>query len=204
MELTQAFEDKAVRELLLGEEAGQAEAFAQLDAHLRKRFVQGARGRLPGMPPEDLADAWQETLKDLLHAVRTRTLDPVRELCPWLWKVFIRRVFDGLRSRKRYEGLLQRVRGRLAGTAGDVLGRMDEEDRAQLLQSIRRAVGGLPPRQRTVIEVFVDHYPETQDLEALRDRVSKVTGRQETHAAVSRALQEARRKVGDVLKNQQH
>jgi hypothetical protein len=66
MELIQAFEDKEVRHLLLGGETDLETAFTQVDIHLRKRFVKGARDRLPGLQPEDLADAWQETLKDLL------------------------------------------------------------------------------------------------------------------------------------------
>ncbi|MBI3856140.1 MAG: sigma-70 family RNA polymerase sigma factor [Planctomycetes bacterium] len=205
MELTQAFVDKEVRELLVGEEADLAEAFAQVDTHLRKRFVKGLRDRLGKLlRPEDLADAWQETLRDLLKAVRAREIDPERELCPWLWTIFIRRALECIRRRDRYQGLLERVKGRMSGTTdGDILERMDEEERNQLFDRVRQAVGTLPDRQRTVIQAFVDHFPATEDMEALRQRVSVVTGLEETRASVKRALQEARRKIGDLLKVRQ-
>jgi DNA-directed RNA polymerase specialized sigma24 family protein len=205
MELTQAFVDKDVRQLLVGGDADQAEAFNQVDTHLRKRFVKGLRGRVRLLlGPEDLADAWQETLRDLLKAVRARDIDPERELCPRLWTIFIRRTFDCLRRRDLDQGLLTGIKERLSGTtAGDVLGRMDEEERAQLFTAVRQVVGTLPARQRTVIETFVAHFPETEDMETLRRRVSEATGCNETRASVKRALQEARRKVGNLLKARQ-
>ena len=204
MELTQAFVDKEVRELLVGEEADLAEAFSQIDTHLRKRFVKGARDRLPGLRPEDLADAWQETLRDLLKAVRARDFDPDRELRPWLWTIFIRRSFDSFRRMERSKGMLERVGGTLSGTtAGDIFEIMDEEERKHLLASVRQAVSTLPVRQRTVIQVFVDQFPATEDVDTLRERVSQVTGHEESRASVMRALKEARRKIGDLFKTRQ-
>jgi DNA-directed RNA polymerase specialized sigma24 family protein len=205
MELTQTFEDQEVRQLLVGGEADLALAFNEIDTHLRKRFVRGLRGRLRKLlRPEDLADAWQETLRDLLKAVRAGDIDPERELCPRLWTIFIRRAFDCLRRRDRYLGMLEGVKERLSGTtAGDILARMDEEEQSHLLAQVRQAVGTLPLRQKTVIETFVDHFPATEDMEALRQRVSEETGREETRATVKRALQEARRKISDLLKARQ-
>lgn len=205
MELTQAFVDKDVRQLLVGEEADLAEAFTQVDTHLRKRFVKGLRGRVRLLlGPEDLADAWQETLRDLLKAVRARDIDPERELCPRLWTIFLRRAFDCLRRKDRYEGVLERVKERLSGTtAGEILARMDEEERTHLLKKVHQAVGTLPVRQRTVIETFVDHFPATEDMDALRQRVSEATGYEETQGSVKRALQEVRRKLGTLLKARQ-
>jgi len=177
MELTQAFEDRAVRRLLVGDEADIAEAFAQVDTHLRKRFVNGARDRLPGLRPEDLADAWQEMLRDLLKAVRERHFDPDLELRPWLWTIFIRRAFDCVRRMERSKGLVEGVRGRFnSTTAGDILEFMDDEERKRLLASVRQAVSTLPIRQRTVIQVFLDQFPATEDVDVLREHVSKVTG----------------------------
>lgn len=205
MELTQAFVDKEVRQLLVGEQADVAEGFAQVDTHLRKRFVKGLRGRVRLLlGPEDLADAWQETLKDLLKAVRARDIDPGRELCPRLWTIFIRRTFDCLRRRDLDQGLRTGIKERIRGTtAGDVLDRMHEEERVQLFAEVRQVVSTLPARQRTVIETFVAHYPATEDMETLRRHVSEATGCEETRASVKRALQEARRKVSILLKARQ-
>ena len=204
MELTQVFEDKEVRQLLSGGEAEIAEAFTLIDTHLRKRFAKGARDRLPGLRPEDLADAWQETLRDLLKAVRARSFDPDRELCPWLWTIFIRRAFDGIRRRGSYEGMLKRVREHLSeSTVGGMVESLGEEERGRLLDRIRRAVGTLPDRQRNVIQVFVDHFPMTRDMDALRKMVSESTGLCESRAAISRAFHEARRKIAALLTTRQ-
>ena len=203
MQLTQAFQDKEIRRLLFGDGADLAEAFTQVDAYLRARFVKGARDRLPWLRPEDLADAWQETLKDLLEAVRVGAFDPDREFVPWLWTIFIRRIFDHLRRQRRYQAMLDGLRKRLIGSAvGDLLARMDEEERRALLERVRTSVGTLPERQRIVVQTFVDHFPATEDMEALRQRVSEVTGGPETRAGVARALQEARRKVAGALRTE--
>jgi RNA polymerase sigma factor (sigma-70 family) len=200
MELTQAFEDKEVRQLLNGGEADLAEAFARIDAFFRNRFVLGARKRLPRLPPEDLADAWQETLRDLLQSLRAGRFDPDRKLGPWLWTVFIRRAFDGLRRKNRHGAMLEQARRQLQGTeTGAFLERLDEEERIHLLGLVRQAVGTLPARQRTVIQLFVEHFPATEDLELLRQRVSEATGVEETRAGVKRALEEARRKIAGLL-----
>lgn len=203
MELIQAFEDQEVRQLLMGEEDDLEAAFTQVDTHLRKRFVKGARERLPGLQPEDLADAWQETLKDLLQAVRSGRFDPDRELGPWLWTIFLRRAFDSVRRRESYESMMDRAREFHRGAdIGGFLDQMGEEERKELLGRVRLAVDALPDRQRTVLQVFVEHFPLTQDKDLLRERVSEVTGRLETPHAVRRALWEARRRVSDELKSQ--
>jgi hypothetical protein len=64
---------------------------------------------------------------------------------------------------------------------------------------IRDAVSALPRKQRVVLQAFLDHYPETKDMEVLRQEVSRMTGVEETLAAVKRALQEGRNKVRQLL-----
>lgn len=201
MELTQAFEDRDVRRLLIGGESDDlAEAFTQVETHLRNRFVRAARDRLPGILPEDLADSWQETVRDLLRSVRTRSFVPDRELGPWLWTVFLRRGIDTLRRRARYQEMLQRARERLDGNiVGAVLQDMHEEERIRLLAQVRRVTETFPSRQRTVIQVFVDYFPATEDRKVLRERIAEVTGLNLTSIAVKRAFHEARRKIGNLL-----
>jgi DNA-directed RNA polymerase specialized sigma24 family protein len=205
MELIQTFEDHEVRQLLMGEDDDLEAAFTLIDAHLRKRFVKGARERLPGLLPEDLADAWQETLKDLLESLRSWRFDADRELGPWLWTTFLRRAFDSVRRRESYASMMERAQNRLklkAEEVVDLLDQMGEEDRACILDCVRQAVRDLPARQRTVLKAFVEHFPRSQDLDSLRVQVSQLTGRQETSHAVRRALQEAKRRVSDVLRFQ--
>lgn len=201
MELVQAFEEQEVRRLLTaGSDADLEEAFFQIDAHLRKRFAKGARDRIAGIGPQDLADAWQEALRDLLRTVRLGQYDAEREIAPWLWRIFIRRAFDQLRRKERYTQMLDGLRERLVGTTvGDHLARIDQEDRRHLIERIRCSVGVLPDRERTVVQTFVDHFPASEDKEALRQQVSERTGLPETRQGVSRALEAARRKVAGAI-----
>lgn len=201
MELIQTFEDHEVRQLLMGNDADLEAAFTLIDTHLRKRFVKGARERLPGLLPEDFADAWQETLKDLLESIRSWKFDASRELAPWLWTTFLRRAFDSVRRRESYENMMDRLKLKPQEVV-DLLDGMGEEDRAFILDRIRQAVRDLPIRQRTVLKVFLEHFPMSQDLDSLRERVSEQTGRRETSHAVRRALQEAKTRIADELKLQ--
>jgi len=202
MELVQAFADQEVRHLLTAcDKDDLAEAFSQIDAHLRKRFAKGARDRIQGLSPQDLADAWQDALRDLLKTVRIGQYDPDRELAPWIWLIFIRRAFDYARRNQRYERLLEGLRERLVGTeVGDSLKRIDEEERRELLERVRRSVGTLPDRQRSVVRTFVNHFPASEDKEALRQHVSEEAGVPVSRAVVARALQEARRKASDAMR----
>ena len=45
----------------------------------------------------------------------------------------------------------------------------------------------------------MDNYPETKDMEVLRQEVSRMTGREETLVSIKRALQEGRNKVRQLL-----
>jgi RNA polymerase sigma factor (sigma-70 family) len=202
MELVQTFEEKEVRRLLTaGPDGNVEEAFTQIDAQFRKRFVKGARDRIAGLGAHDLADAWQEALRDLFRSVQLGQFDPECGIAPWLWRIFIRRAFDQLRRRERYAQMLDGLRERLVGTTvGDHLERIEQEERRHLMERIRRLVGILPDRERTVVQTFVDHFPASEDKEALRQRVSERTGLPETRVGVSRALEAARRKVAGAIR----
>jgi DNA-directed RNA polymerase specialized sigma24 family protein len=69
---------------------------------------------------------------------------------------------------------------------------LNQFEREELLELAQRIIPTLSPKIRTVIQVFIRHFPETESMERLRERVSEVTGREETLAAVKRALQDAR------------
>ena len=54
------------------------------------------------------------------------------------------------------------------------------------------------------MQVFVDDYPDTADMQELRRLVSERTCEPETLAAVKRALQEARAKVREHLRSREY
>src|SRR5262249_18499012 len=138
MVLVQAFEEKEVRRLLTsGPVADLEEAFIQIDAHYRLRFGKAARDRISGLGSEDLADAWQETLRDLLRCVRRGHYKPDCEIGPWLWRIFVRRAIDQLRRKERYTKIVEGLRARLVGTTvGDQVQHIDLEHLQHLLERI--------------------------------------------------------------------
>ena len=201
MTVTETAEDVEIRRMLSGDERDVAEAFDRLNRTFRDQILSDARLRFRGMNAEDAADAWQDTLKALLEALREGRLGLVRNLRPWLWTVFRRRTYDLMdRGRKRrlaWEGAKEQLQGTSVGALVDGLG---PEDRARLLAQIRHGVESLPPRQRLVLETFIDEYPLLVNREALRRRVSERTGREVSGAAIGRAFGRARRKIAGLLK----
>lgn len=199
--LTQAFDDVDVRRLLAGDESGIAEAFQRIERTLRGKFMQGARDRMPWLGAEDLADIWQDTLRDLLSAIRGGRVDLGRALRPWLWTVFQRRALDHVGEERRQRLMWERAKERLRGTSvGALVESLSAEERARVMGRIRRAVETLPERQKAVIQTFIERYPLLKTREDLRRALSERTGKEETGASVRRAMEEARRKVAEILR----
>jgi DNA-directed RNA polymerase specialized sigma24 family protein len=203
MELVQDFEDVEIRRLLSGNERDVAEAFDRLDKSLRVKFMNGARRCFRWMCVEDVADAWQETMKDLLAALRAGRLDLLRDIRSWLWTVFRRKTFDQMGRVERQRTARERVAERLRGTSvGALVEGLGWDDRSKLMARIRGVVDTLPPRQKLVIQTFLEEYPSLENREDLRRRVSERAGREETPASVRRAFQEARVKIASLLRQQ--
>jgi DNA-directed RNA polymerase specialized sigma24 family protein len=198
---TTPFAEEDVRGLLAGTDEQIAEALALIDRHLRRRLCGWLRRRFPGLPADDLANAWAETLVGAWQAARARRFDPGRPLLPWLCHIANARAVDHTRrAASRAEALAAvgaALRASQAGRRWQLLGAGEREE---VLGLIRAAIEDLPGQQRRVLEVFVAHYPETRSRAAMLREVSRVTGRAETLAAVKRALQEGRRKVRAFLR----
>jgi hypothetical protein len=72
----------------------------------------------------------------------------------------------------------------------------------EIMHLIQSQVAALPLRQRLVLEVFIEQFPESASLAVLRQEVSRRTGREESLVAVKRALQEGRLRVREFLHRQ--
>lgn len=169
----------------------------RIEQRYRKRFASGVGNRLPGLRAEDLADAWQDTMRDLVRAYVSGTFDPGRDPGPWLWTTYRRRAIDRMRSRRRYRALLVRA-GERQGDGAHRNG--DDESIRDLLRRVRIEARRLPARQGLVFRLFLDGYPETESRELLRREVSDACGKSVSRTAVIRALGEARAKVAATLR----
>jgi DNA-directed RNA polymerase specialized sigma24 family protein len=202
MDVSTAFNDEDVRILLIGSEGELAQGLAEIDRHLRAGLCGMVRREFPGIQPDDLADLWGCVLMNLLEMVRESRFDADQPLLPLLCRLARARATDLVRRRQAHENLVAGVGEALRDTqTGIEWGRMSVAERREAMALILAAIGILPMRQRIVMQVFVDHYPETADMQVLRQLVSDYTGSPETLAAVKRALQEARAKVRDYLRS---
>lgn len=194
------FDEEEVCILLVGSSDEIAHGLDLINRHLREGMVGWLRQHFPGISPDDRAELWGQTLVNVLEAVRDKRFNADRPLLPWLCQIVKARAVDWVRRHKAQDRLLKAVALALAGTqAGQDWGSLDVLQRREIMALIRQSVGLLPGKQRAVMEVFVDNYPESADMDTLKRLVSEQTGQPETLASVKRALQEARAKSRDFL-----
>ncbi len=196
------FDEARIRQLFAGSEEEIGQGLALVDASLRQHLCVWLRRQFPSLTPEDLADVWGETLVGVLQAARQRRFQPDRPLLPWLCHIARARAIDHIRRRTVRQdflaGLYQTCQGAMlqgCGQAGD------QQEMEEVLALVRDFIDTLPQQQRMVLFVFVEHYPETQSMAILQREVSRTTGRPHSRASVKRALQEARRKLREHLRN---
>ncbi len=201
MELTKAFDDVQVRLLLDGGTSPEIqEALGHIETCLRSRFCSAIRGQFPGLKPEDLADAWQEMLQAVDTAAKERRLDLERPVLPWVWKVIWNKAAGKLRGKVNQDKKIAHAAYLLEKSSrGEAWTRKSDEEKANTLEKVREAIRQLPLKQRTVIQIYVNHLDWIKTMEDLRGLVSSETGCEETLAAVKGALREARRKVREVV-----
>jgi DNA-directed RNA polymerase specialized sigma24 family protein len=192
-------DENSIPLLLAGSEEQIADGLALIERLLRQRLCRWIRRRFPAMSAEDLGDAWGSTLVCVLQSVRSRRFATNQPIAPWLRKIVYARAADETRRKTRQEEILKAActtlcTGRHAHGVPAV-----DATRKEFRDVICAAIKGLPRNQRIVLEAFVDCFPETQSMEILRSKVSRVTGRAQTLPAVKRALQEGRHKVREFL-----
>jgi DNA-directed RNA polymerase specialized sigma24 family protein len=195
------FDDPLVRSMMVGGEGRLEEALARIDRGLRVGLSRMLARRFPGLGAEDVADVWADTLLCVVRAVRGGRFRPDLPLPPWLAGIATARAIDHLRKRAAYDkalaGLL-RASSTVTPCPQDVPAPMTKDE---ILAEVRSPIAALSQRQRLVLEVFVEFFPETARTEGLRRRVSLVTGADESLAAVKRALQEGRSKLRAALRH---
>jgi RNA polymerase sigma-70 factor (ECF subfamily) len=109
---------------------------ALVQAFVRRRVGQAAWSE----------DVVQESLV-ALHRAR-HTYDPARPFAPWMYAIAQNRLVDALRSQRR------RLLRELAPDAAAEPSRSPRQEADALRADVRRALAGLPDRQREVIELL--------------------------------------------------
>ncbi len=143
------------------------------------------------LPPEDFDDLWHETNRQLAQCVRdggVRREGSLFALVCTIAKRLAARHVRRLAARRTVSlfDKLEDTRDRRPWAD------LSPIERAELFELMKGAIPALPQKAGTVMQVFIDHFPESESMERLRKMVSEVTGREETLAAVKRGLQDAR------------
>ena len=196
-------EDEDIRlKLIAGGEADIRDAFERIDKEFRVPICAWVRKRYyPGMSIDDTADMWQDTMRELLKQVRDGKYDGDRAVFSDLCQIISRNTIDLQRKHRTRDRVLDDIGKALMGTrAGDRWRTASAAERKEILELIRQEAAKLPEKQRQTLEAFIAHFPESQNMQALRQFTSELTGQEETLAAVKGAFAVARRKLRAVLK----
>jgi RNA polymerase sigma factor (sigma-70 family) len=156
------------------------------------------------LPPLDVDDVYGETIETLLRLFDRPGFEPTRPL--GLFKtVAYRKAQDALRQRGRSpstnaDDLLAQVEDGPEAHPGRRHGPdpWDEARRAEFRVRLLRALQGLPPRERLVAQLYIEHHEEfgERDIyERLTAYVSAATGQAENVATVKSLWHAARKRL---------
>lgn len=191
---TPTFDDTEAR--LLVEQGDVEQAMRLVHDGMRRSVCLWLHRCFPTLTTEDLADAWGATLYGILRSIQTGRYDTRRPLVSWVCRIAYNRAAESVRraaTRKKTQGAATAALQRSRSSRPWI--NLDGIERAEVIELVRAAIALLPEKQQVVLQVLVDHYPESGHLEVLQREVSLVTGHPETMASIKRALQEGRVKV---------
>lgn len=207
MAFTKVSEEQVKLLLADGDRDARLQGVRLIQQQYRNPVAVVLRRKITDLPPEKLADAWQETVKQVIQRVVAGSLNPQGSLLAYLCTIALRRVHDANRWEALQKKALEKVLGPIAealqGTqVGRKWGGLDPVERKEAMELIHKVIEELPERQQLVMRVYVDHFPlPPRNMEEfLRGEVERKTGTPQSLDAVTRALQEARGKVRKLLR----
>jgi hypothetical protein len=167
----------------------------------------------PVLSAHDLEDVWHDTLIKVFLQARegslARILEDARDgplstdevVSVRVFRIARCRAIDLLRRITRHHDILiGHIGEALRDTSlGEQWGSLSPGDRGEILRRIHDAVETLPSKQRLVLQTYVEHYPESNNMKVLQANVSARTGQEETLDSIKRALQEGRVKIRKIL-----
>jgi DNA-directed RNA polymerase specialized sigma24 family protein len=165
---------------------------ARFGARIRQWIREVTRGLLS---PEDLEDAYQETLRDAWIEICDKEPAPERYL-PLIRTIARRKGIDALRRRGHSPHTnSEEALASLVDLRGQRLGPLEW---LEVHWIVRDTVAGLPPRQRLVAQCYLDHYWEfglRDTFERLAKLVRARSGKPVTITSVKKLWHRARAKL---------
>jgi len=195
--------DEQVKLLLADPDLGRQQlGLVLVEPRYKEPVAAVVRREFPYLTSHDLADVWGDTFKNMLQAVRAGTFRPSGDLVAYLAMIACRRAIDLKRRQKVREALsLDEALASLVRAPHESTfdGPTEEEEFRQLLDT---AISLLPTKQRQTMESYVTHFPNSMNMNFLRQEVVNATGEDTTVEAVKRNLAVGRRKVSEYLQTQ--
>jgi hypothetical protein len=183
-------------------------AIELLDLCYQEQIIQYIKRETWGrLRPDELMVAYQETMLAFIRRVREEGFDPSRPL-RLVYCIARRRGFDQLRARRHRmstneEERLAAIAASLKDTeAGSKWLLLTPAQRKEFREIVLAEAAKLPERQKIVATCYVDCFEvviNEGSFRALAEEVSRVTGNQETVAAVKSAWHVARKKIAPAL-----
>lgn len=195
---------------LIGNEEEMAEGIRQIDDNFKEKIVGIIRKRAPSANLDDLFDIYQETLLGIYKYARSGEYDPgPNTLISLIYKIATNKALDWLRkkfARKRgrdvnkdvlLDSVTEIIRDSNVKEAWQVA--HENEQRATILEAIRKIIPKLKPRQRQVAEIIKENFPNYLDNPEIKQQILKIYNENTTVLAVKSARQEVYKKLKDVL-----
>jgi hypothetical protein len=192
------------RKLASGDRHQIADGIEFVHIHFAKSIGRQALCRFPWLLPDDLADAWQETLLGLAQRCWKRKFDPNKDIKGLLRTIMHRRVMDGLRHNRRLRATLVAYIEGLCRSLVDIEAvaeedGIDDELLAKVLAAVHEVIPKLRGRQKEVWEVYAS-LGFCASLKALTAAVSDACGQPISKAIVRHAKDSGKENIRKHLK----
>lgn len=150
------------------------------------------------LSPEDVADAWQDTLFCVAQMAADRQFKKDGSLFALLSGIMRWRSIDILNANTKYQQALEKYREKVA--CSDAMDEVHPLFLDEVFHLISEGIDDLPPRQKTVWEAYRDCGFSVRTLSELVEALEEATGVSQTHNSVRRARQEGRDKIREYLR----
>jgi RNA polymerase sigma factor (sigma-70 family) len=205
-------DDRRIKHLLIGDETELAAGLSEVDTIYRYKVGGLLRKRLSVLASEDLPEIWQDTLVSLFLLAKRRKLNLDKDLGGLIWTLARRRAYDQMRRNASWQLPIDSMMQHLfesPQSGNSPPGRT--LDLSEIIDLVCQTIDRLPPRQRLVWRVYVDHYPDSQKLGYLTEQVRRylestsVGGDGEaqerlTLKAVASALDRGRQRIREAIR----
>jgi hypothetical protein len=165
-------DEEPIKALLEGNDADIEAGLNWLDQQFREKVCGLLRRRFPGMPSADLAEVWRDSLLTLHYMVRRGSYDSSGSLIALVWRIAVRRSQDRLRRNPGWDHPIDAMMRDV--TDPEILEKwrqLNALQKTEIVDLICDSANKLPPQQQLVWRLYVEYFPESQDIERLTEEI---------------------------------